>query len=161
MCNTGKNHLQCTTHIYRKCEFGWIKKSSYTQPMWILHTGPSCSPQNVDRAGMDRWKHFLCLYWRASPLLLAMALKGLSTCMMSVLQNESLRLLISLVWMVCSSSTCTLDGQILRYCIGRLAFQIRMMRPGVQCVNPTLLYKPSNLCVPGMISGSSASCFWK
>jgi len=59
-----------------------------------------------------------------------------------------------MVGMVCSNSTCTLDARLWGSTQEdwplfqiRTLFQIRMLRPGVQCVSSTLLHKPSSLCV--------------
>jgi len=93
-------HRLCATQVKVTCNVQHIARESVSLAGWrgpvthslygycalVHHT--MCSTQNVDWAGMDRWKQALCLYWRASPLLLAMVLKG-SVHMMSDRNYES------------------------------------------------------------------------
>jgi len=74
MRNTGKSNLQCTTHSYRICKFGWMKRSSYTRSIWILCTGPAHHVLYT-KCRLSRHGQMKALSL-SSPSLLTMALKG-------------------------------------------------------------------------------------
>jgi len=77
--NTGIKVTYNVQHSYRICEFGWMKRSSYTRSIWILRTGPShhvlYTKCRLSQHGQMKALS-LSLLTCASPLLLAMALKG-------------------------------------------------------------------------------------